>query len=240
MKIPFLLSAAVATLASLLGCAHLSPSAHFVNPFPQEGIPQGWVVRHWADVRNPPPEGASWHVEQGILRGSTPRGTWLLSEKEYSDFRLELEWKLPERGNSGVALRAPMYGDPAFDGMELQMVDPRYFPADEPPKPSELSGALYRAVAPRVQVYKPGEWNTYDITVRGSHVKVVFNGVLVQDVDLDRETMHPQRHDGTDAPALKDRPRRGHIGFQELSRGGGHVEIRNVKLSDESASPSSP
>ena len=164
----------------------------------------------------------------------------MLSDQEYGNFRVEFEWKLPERGNSGFAIRAPLFGDPAFDGMELQMVDTRYFPADEPPKPSELSGALYRAVAPRVQVYKPDAWNKYEITVRGSHIKVIFNGVPVQDVDVDREVMHPKRHDGTDAPALKDRPRRGHIGFQELSRGGGHVQIRNIKFSDESAVPARP
>jgi hypothetical protein len=46
-----------------------------------------------------------------------PRGTWLMSEKEYGDFVPGFEFKLGEMGNSGCALRAPMRGDPAFDGM---------------------------------------------------------------------------------------------------------------------------
>src|SRR5258706_117959 len=64
----------------------------------------------------------------------------------------------------------------------------------------------------------------------GSKIKVVLNDEVVQDVDLSEHDKKVERHDGSAAPALKDRPRRGHIGFQELSRGGGHVEIRNAKI----------
>ena len=171
-----------------------------------------------------------WRVEMGMLRGSEPRGTWLLSEKEYGDFILEFEWKLGEQGNSGTALRAPLHGDPAFDGMELQMVDRRYYPADMAVTPAELTGSLYKAVAPQLQAYKPTEWNKYRITCRGPSVKVVLNGEPILDVNLDEQMKPTKRHDGTDAPPLKERPRRGHIGFQELSRGGGHVEIRNARI----------
>ena len=66
-----------------------------------------------------------------MLTPGKQRGTWLVSEKEYGDFVLEFEIKLTERGNSGVALRAPMKGDPAFDGMELQVADLRYNTAGE-------------------------------------------------------------------------------------------------------------
>jgi hypothetical protein len=110
------------------------------------------------------------------------------------------------------------------------MVDPRYHPDDQKPQPNELTGSFYRAVAPSRQVYKPTDWNKYVITCRGPKIEVVLNGQTIQDVNLDEQTLQPSRHDGTLAPPLKDRPRRGHIGFQELSRGGGHVEIRNIRL----------
>jgi hypothetical protein len=58
----------------------------------------------------------------------------------------------------------------------------------------------------------------------------VLNGKQVLDVNLEEQTKPTKRHDNTDAPPLKDRPRKGHIGFQELSRGGGHVEIRNARI----------
>ena len=88
----------------------------------------------------------------------------------------------------------------------------------------------YRAVAPKKQVYKPTEWNKYRITCNGSRIKVVLNGELIQDANLDEQDAKVKRHDGTDAPPVKDRPRKGHIGFQELSRGSDHVQIRNARI----------
>src|SRR5262249_345827 len=106
---------------------------------------------------------------------------------------------------------------------------PRYY-GETKVTPAELSGSLYKAVAPRKQVFKPGEWNQYQITCRGADVKVWLNGQHILDVDLDKQITPTKRHDGTDAPPLKDRPRRGHSGFQELSRGRSHVEIRNARI----------
>lgn len=211
---------------------------HFVKLFPKDGIPEGWQVGEWNDVSKPPANGGKWYVTNGVLYGSTPRGTWLISEKEYSDFVLEYEFKLGPRGNSGCALRAPMFGDPAFDGMELQMADYRYNPSA---KDSELTGGLYRALAPVAQVYQPEKWNRYHVELRGSHVKVVLNDRLIQDVDLNTQTNGVKRHDNSPAVALRDRPRRGHIGFQELSRSpenapavdnNDRVMIRNARLKE--------
>jgi hypothetical protein len=150
-----------------------------------------------------------------------------VSDKEYGDFQLEFEWKLGTRGNSGCGVRFPGKGDPAFDGMEIQMADVRYNPEA---KDSELTGGLYRAIAPTKQVYKPTEWNKYEITLQGAHIKVILNGALIQDLDLDKQNQEVKRHNGTLAPPIKNRPRKGHIGFQELSRGGDHVLIRNAKI----------
>jgi hypothetical protein len=209
------------------GDALATDSERFVPLFPADGVPAGWTVRAWDDVSKPGPTGAVWKVESGILHGSEPRGSWLMSEKEYGDFILAFEFKLGERGNSGCALRSPLRGDPAFDGMELQMADLRYNPQA---KDSELTAGLYRAVAPTRQVYRPTEWNRYQITLKGERLKVVLNGETVQNIHLGEQTQSVKRHDGSDAPAIKDRPRRGHIGFQELSRGGDHVQIRNARI----------
>lgn len=201
----------------------------FVSLFPEEGVPTGWVIRNWEDIKNPVAESVTWKVENGVLHGSAERGNWLMSEKEYADFILEFEWKLGERGNSGFAFRSPMQGDPAFDGFELQMVDPRYY-RNATADAKELTGSLYKALAPLVQVFKPVEWNKYEITCKGPMIKVVLNGETILDVNLDEQTAPLKRHDGSPAPALKDRPRKGHIGFQELSRGSKQVEIRNARM----------
>jgi hypothetical protein len=218
--------------ALVVGCAssHTAPraeqSAAFTQLFPKDGVPQGWRVGQWDDVSKPGPTNAIWTVRDGVLHGSE-RGCWLMSEREYGDFILEFDFKLGPRGNSGCALRAPMFGDPAFDGMELQMADYRY---NTNATAAELTGGLYRALAPSKQVYKPEQWNSYHIELRGSRILVVLNGEKIQDVDLSAYAEPVKRHNGTLATGLKDRPRRGHIGFQELSRGGDHVMIRNARI----------
>jgi len=211
------------------GCrdAELKEETRFIPLFPTDGVPQGWLVRRWNDVKLPAPSGVNWKVQDGILHGSEPRGTWLISARVYSNFILKFDFKLGTHGNSGCALRAPFFGDPAFDGLELQMADYRY---NTRAKDSELTGGIYRAIAPRKQVYKPTEWNSYEITLNKSHLRVVLNGEVIHDLDLDTQTQEVRRHDGKLAPPVKDRPRQGHIGFQELSRGGDHVRIRNARI----------
>lgn len=200
--------------------------------FSKDGVPEGWSVRDWADVKNPPPQEAIWKVIDGVLHGSEPRGTWLVSEMEYGDFILKFDFKLGDRGNSGCGLRFPGAGDPAFDGLELQMVDPRYFPTDQKPLPSELTGAIYRAIEPKEQVFKANDWNSYEVTLKGPTAKVILNGTTVVDTNLHSVVATLKRHNGQDVVPMKERPLKGHIGFQELSRGGAHVEIRNARIKE--------
>ena len=141
----------------------------WIRLFPDKGAPKGWSVRAWDDVSKPGPEGAKWVVdEQGLLNGSEPRGTWLVSEKEYADFVIEFDWKLGERGNSGCGIRFPASGDPAFDGLEVQMADERYNNGQD--APNQLTGSFYKAIAPKKQVFKPTDWNHYVITCKGPNV----------------------------------------------------------------------
>lgn len=211
----------------LLALAVAAADDGFKPLFPTDGPPKGWTVRPWNEVSKPAGPDTEWTVTNGVLRPGRNRGTWLMSEAEYADFALEFEIKLGERGNSGVALRAPLRGDPAFDGMEFQVADLRYNPEA---KPSELTAGIYRAVAPTKQVYKPTEWNRVRIELRGTKLVGTVNGEKVQDVDLSAFDQPVKRHDGTDAPPLKDRPRRGHLGFQHLSRNNEPIEIKNARL----------
>ncbi len=199
----------------------------FVPLFAKDGPPSGWVVRHWEDVGQEPQGKPVWTVKDGTLTSSGDRGCWLMSEKEYGDFTLEYEFRIGPRGNSGLALRAPAKGDPAFDGMEMQMADVRYNPEA---KPSELTGGIYRAIAPSEQVYEPEKWNKVRVTLKGTRITVEMNGKTIQNTDLSTHTETVLRHDGKPAPALKDRPLKGRIGFQNLSREAGQVEIRSARI----------
>ena len=121
----------------------------------------------------------------------------------------------------------PPKADPAFDGMEMQMADVRYNPEA---KPSELTGGIYRAIAPSEQVYEPEKWNKVRVTLKGTRITVEMNGKTIQNTDLSTHTETVLRHDGKPAPALKDRPLKGRIGFQNLSREAGQVEIRSARI----------
>jgi hypothetical protein len=201
----------------------------FLPLFPNDGVPVGWVVRQWNNLGKPAPPGMVWTVRDGILRSSSQRDNWLVSEREYGDFVLEFEIKLTELGNSGVALRAPLRDDPAFVAMEMQIADMRYNPEA---KPFELTGAIYRAAAPIKQTYKPMEWNSFRIALKGSRLEATINGEPIQDLDLDTLDQPTRRHDGSAAAPVKDRPRRGHIGFQHLTRDSAPVLIRNARIKE--------
>lgn len=199
----------------------------FTPLFPDEAALADWTVTEWNDVSKPAEAGIHWTVVDGVLHGSATRGTWLISKRDYTDFEIRYEFRLGELGNSGLALRAPASGDPAFEGLELQMADQRYNPEANA---AEITGGIYRAIEPIKQVYKPTEWNEYQVRLEGDRLHATLNGTVIHDLTLSEHDERVERHDGTVAPPIKDRPKRGRIGFQELSRGDERVQIRNARL----------
>jgi len=218
------------------------PGPKFTVLFPQDGpVTKGWLVRTWANVKDAPEFPTVWEVRYGILYGGkSPTGkwvgTWLLSEREYGDFILEVDFKFThggDTGNGGVALRAPLTGRPSYYGMELQITDPRYeFSLYRYGASDQLTGAIYKVIPPIKQVYNPGEWNHYKIDLRGPLLKVWLNNVLIQDANLDTVTQKVIPHEDwkEPVPPLSQRPRRGHIGFQELSELGEQLLYRNARI----------
>lgn len=205
------------------GAAPATPTP--VPLFPPNGVPIGWTVRNWNDVSQPAAPNAQWMVRDAVLLGSEPRGTWLVSDRDYGDFVLEFEFRLPRRGNGGVGFRFPPTGDPAVEGFELQLVDPRYYGTNAVPSAAELTGSLYKSVAPSKSQFKPDDWNQCRITCQGPKIEVRINGQTVQDLNLDQQTSPT----GGGKP-LAERPRRGRLGFQEVSRAGGQIQIRHARI----------
>lgn len=168
----------------------------------------GWKV-HAGNLK-------SWGAADGLLFTSGSGGGWLMTEKEYADFELRLEYKLPTNGNSGVTLRSPLKGDPAFTGMEIQILDnPKY----KNLKPAQYTGAIYDVVPPAKDVTKPvGEWNQFRIVAKGPRITIELNGVEIVNANLEEHKDKAKRHPGV----LRDK---GHIGVQCHD---GRVEFRNL------------
>jgi hypothetical protein len=118
--------------------------------------------------------------------------------KEYANFILRLEFKLPPGGNNGVGIRTPVKGDAAYVGMEIQVLD------DSDPKykglqPYQFHGSIYGVAPAKTGHLKPvGEWNSEEIVADGSHIKVTLNGTVIVDADIGKidKTMDHRDHPG--------------------------------------------
>ncbi|HEV2479960.1 MAG TPA: DUF1080 domain-containing protein [Puia sp.] len=107
-----------------------------------------------------------WVAEDGILRSPRP-GSNIVTDQKFSDFKLHIEFRYPKGSNSGVYLRGRY---------EVQIEDEES--GVEPP--NDVISAVYGFLPPVEQASKgPGVWQTYDITLVGRIVTIVFNGKTV-------------------------------------------------------------
>ncbi len=147
------------------------------------------------------------------------------TEKEYGNFILRFDFKLSPGANNGLGIRAPLTGDAAYVGMELQILD------DTAEKykgiqPWQRHGSIYGIAAAKTGHLKPvGEWNSQEVIADGRHITVKLNGTTIVDVEnLDTvETPHPREQH----PGLKNE--KGHIGF--LGHGD-PLEFRNIRIKE--------
>ena len=184
------------------------PPAGFKSLFNGKDL-TGWKPTGKADV---------WGAEKGVIFVQKGGGGWLLTEQEFGDFELHVEYKLSKGANSGIALRTPDRGDPAYVGMEIQLIDDEGWPgklADY-----QHTGSIYDVVPAAKTNNKPiGEWNAIHIVCNGSKVKVEVNGQTVVDANLEDS----KEKKGAKHPGLSRG--KGHVGFQSYNT---RVEFRNV------------
>jgi len=209
----------VAVAAGLLaGCKTNQPwvNTGFHPLFDGQSL-TGWVLVNT--------NGPGYGVTNGVIYCARGGGGNLMTEKEYDNFILRFEFKLEEGSNNGIGIRAPLQGDAAYLGMEMQVLDE--VAADKGKwgklKPEQYHGSIYGVVAAQKGALKPaGEWNTEQITANGRQITVVLNGVTILDTDINdiNDPIKIARHPGLFRA-------RGHIGFL------GHddyVEYRNIQI----------
>ncbi|MEN3332825.1 MAG: hypothetical protein V7641_2190 [Blastocatellia bacterium] len=124
----------------------------------------GWKLRN-------NDKGNCWAATGGTLTNNVPCVD-LVSELKFTDFKLHLEFNIVEKSNSGVYLHGRH---------EVQINDDFGKAID-----SLRMGGLYGFLRPAVNASaKPGEWQSYDITLIGRRVTVVLNGkTIINDAEI--------------------------------------------------------
>ncbi len=162
----------------------------------------------------------NYEVADGAIRCKAGKGGNLFTEGRYGDFTVRLQFRLPPGGNNGLAIRYPGNGDPAYTGVEVQVLDDTH-PKYKDLKPYQAHGSVYGVVPSQRGYLRPvGEWNFEEVTVRGTRYMVVLNGTRIVDADI-----------ATLPSDLKDHPGKnrteGHFGF---CGHGDAVEFRAIAI----------
>ncbi len=186
--------------------------------------PTGWQVLFNNDLSNATLNENSWVIEDGQMVRKGQGDIWTV--KKYGDFILDFEFKLADKTNSGVFIRAAEHS--WLPWVEVQVEDSFGKPIDK-----HICGGIYDIKEPMVNaVKKPGQWNRMTICAKGSEIKAVLNHQPVLDINLDDWTEAHKNPDGTQNKfdiAYKDLPRKGWIGFQDH---GFAVWYRNIKIKE--------
>lgn len=131
----------------------------------------------------------SWKIVDGTIKTKPGMGIDLISSDVYKNFELELEWKVPKGGNSGIFYFATEESDYIWQSApEMQVLDDATHTKGEATLTS--AGSLYGLIAASNSVVKPvGEFNQVRIKVQNNHVEHWLNGVKVVDYIYQSERM---------------------------------------------------
>jgi len=150
----------------------------------------------------------------------------LYTAEQFSDFNFRFEFQLTPGANNGLGIRAPLEGDAAYVGMELQILDNT---ADiyKNLHPYQYHGSVYGIIPAKKGFLKPvGEWNYEEVIARGNNIKIILNNEVIVDGDIAAAVKNGTA-DGKEHPGLFNKT--GHIGF--LGHGS-MLRFRNIRLND--------
>ena len=184
---------------------------------------------------------SGWDIKDGVLTFTSANASGegdksLVSDKEYTSFKIHLEWKVSSMSNSGFfwGVKEDMkYEYPFVTGPEIQILDP-----EMPDGPLTQAGALYGMIPPSKWVTNPaGEWNTYDITIDHNSNKgvVVHNGEEIVNFPLSGKVwdamVEPTKFNNCDQEPWQNcdfgKFKTGKISIQDHP---GVISFRNIKI----------
>jgi hypothetical protein len=126
-------------------------------------------------------------------RGWQRYGSYLWAKQKYADFVLDVEYKLPKGGNSGLFVRVQDLKEPVSKGIEVQIMD-SYGKKD--PGAHDCGGVI-GTIGPTKNATKPAEqWNRMIVTCRGLRLQVELNGEQIVDLQLDKSRARSKALEG--------------------------------------------
>lgn len=194
---------------------------------------EGWKAYNSNEI-------TQWSIEDGALvlnpeEGNTSGSENLMTEEEYTNFELSLEWKISEGGNSGImwgVQESEEFDEPYATGPEIQILDNAGHP-DAQNGPVRQTGALYDLVEPSQDVTNPaGEWNTTVIMVNYEENRgtVTLNGTQITEFPLHGDEWDELVNNSKFSDWEEfGRNRTGHIALQDH---GDKVWYRNIKIKE--------
>lgn len=189
---------------------------------------KGWRGYNHADVSG------GWVAKDHMLvclgKGGDTDGD-IVTEKQYENFELKLEWNISKAGNSGIfyhVIEDSKYSATYETGPEYQLIDDVGFP--EKLEPWQKTGADYAMYIPneKKKLNPAGEWNSTRLVFDNGHVEHWLNGERIVEFEAWSEHWNKRRMEGK----WKDYPdygtaREGHIGLQDH---GDKIRLRNIKI----------
>lgn len=133
--------------------------------------------------------GSAWSIEDGALKLNASKkkdyqtvdGGDILTDKEYENFHLKLEWKISQNGNSGIMFlvqEEPKYEEPWYTGPEFQVLDNNGHSDAKINK--HRAGDLYDLITSSPETVKPaGEWNAIELKLDKGKLEYWQNGQQV-------------------------------------------------------------
>jgi cytochrome c len=182
--------------------------------------------------------GSAWKVREGALYlDNSRKNEWqvegggdIVTEDEFENYELMLEWKIQPNGNSGIIFNVvedKKYNYVWQTGPEMQILDNAGHADGQIAK--HRAGNLYDLIeSPYVSVYPAGEWNHARILLNQGHLELWLNGHKQAEAEMFTEEWTEM----IKASKFKDMPdfglaRKGRIALQDH---GDQVWLRNVKI----------
>ena len=185
------------------------------------------------------PVGSAWQVRDGVLLldtvkkadWQTSNGGDIVTDEEFENYHLQLDWKIAKNGNSGIIFNIHedkvKYQYPWYTGMEMQILDNDGHADGKYPK--HRAGDLYDIIKSTKETAKPvGEWNHAEIKLLNGKLDLYLNGENVVSTTLWTEDWKKLLQNSKfKSMADFGTYKKGRIGLQDH---GNEVQFRNIKI----------